>query len=175
MKPLELNFCPNCGSPMTDRFLFGRSRRACPACGFVFFREPKLAVGALVERDGQVLLVRRAVDPKLGFWCLPAGYVEYDEGPITAVLREVREETGLMVRVTGLLAAYHVRSDPRGMGVILVYRAVPRAGELAPGDDASEAAYFAPNEIPHELAFSSTRRILLRWQCEPSDSNSGNH
>jgi ADP-ribose pyrophosphatase YjhB (NUDIX family) len=95
MKPLGLNFCPNCGSPMADRFVFGRTRRACSQCGFVFFREPKLAVGALVERQGRVLLVRRAVIPKIGFWCLPAGYVEYDEGPVMAAIREVREETAL--------------------------------------------------------------------------------
>ena len=165
MKPLELNFCPNCGSPMADRFVFGRTRRACSACGFVFFREPKLAAGALVEQEGQVLLVRRAVDPKLGFWCLPAGYVEYDEGPVAAVLREVREETGLLVRVTGLLAAYHVRSDPRGLGVIIIYRAAPVGGELVPGDDASEAKFFLPDDLPNDLAFSSTCRALLRWRC----------
>jgi 8-oxo-dGTP diphosphatase len=165
MKPLELNFCPNCGSPMADRFVFGRTRRTCTVCGFVFFREPKLAAGALVEQEGQVLLVRRAVDPKLGFWCLPAGYVEYDEGPVAAVLREVREETGLVARVTGLLAAYHVRSDPRGLGVIIIYRAAPVGGELRPGDDASEAKFFSPNDLPNDLAFASTRRALLRWRC----------
>jgi 8-oxo-dGTP diphosphatase len=165
MKPLQLNFCPNCGSPMTDRYVFGRTRRACAACGFVFFREPKLAVGALVEQAGKVLLVRRAVDPRLGTWCLPAGYVEYDEGPVEAVIREVKEETGVVIRVKELLAAYHVRSDPRGLGVILIYRAVPESGALAPGDDASEAAYFGPDELPRNLAFASTRRALLRWRC----------
>lgn len=165
MKPLELNFCPNCGAPMTDRFLFGRTRRACTSCGFVFFREPKLAVGALVEQEGQVLLVRRAVDPKVGDWCLPAGYVEYDEGPVAAVIREVKEETGLVVRVMDLLSAYHVRSDPRGLGVILMYRAAPVGGTLAPGDDADLAAFFAPDALPRNVAFASTRRALLRWQC----------
>lgn len=166
MKPLELNFCPNCGSPMVDRFVFGRTRRACSECGFVFFREPKLAVGALVERQGQVLLVRRAVIPKIGSWCLPAGYVEYDEGPVMAAIREVREETGLVVKVRGLLAAYHITTDPRGMSVTLIYRAVPVGGSLAPGDDASEAGFFAPGELPRDLAFSSTRRALLRWRRE---------
>jgi len=165
MKPLELNFCPDCGSPMVDRFVFGRTRRACPTCGFVFFREPKLAVGALVEQDGKVLLVRRAVPPKPGLWCLPAGYVEYDEGPVAAAIREVHEETGLIVRVTGLLAAYHVTSDPRGMGVTLIYRAVAVGGELGPGDDASEAGFFAADDLPRDLAFASTRRTLLRWRC----------
>jgi 8-oxo-dGTP diphosphatase len=166
MKPLELNFCPNCGAPMADRFVFGRIRRACTKCGFVFFREPKLAVGAVVEREGRVLLVRRAVDPQRGYWCLPAGYVEYDEGPVEAVIREVREETGIAVRVTGLMAAYPVRSDPRGLGVIIIYYASPDGGLLSPGDDASEADFFAPGEIPHGLAFASTRRALLRWRCE---------
>jgi ADP-ribose pyrophosphatase YjhB (NUDIX family) len=165
MKPLQLNFCPNCGAPMADRSVFGRIRRACSACGFIFFREPKLAVGALVERNGQVLLVRRAVDPQRGYWCLPAGYVEFDEGPVAAVIREVREETGLVIHVGELLAAYHVRSDPRGMGVILMYRAFPVGGRLAPDDDASEAKFFAPAELPRELAFASTRRALLRWRC----------
>jgi ADP-ribose pyrophosphatase YjhB (NUDIX family) len=165
MKPLQLNYCPNCGAPMMDRFVFGRTRRACTTCGFVFFREPKLAVGALVEGAGKVLLVKRAVDPKLGYWCLPAGYVEYDEGPVEAAIREVREETGIVVRVKELLAAYHVRSDPRGLGVILIYRAVPDGGTLTPGDDASEADYFAPDELPRNLAFASTRRALLRWRC----------
>jgi ADP-ribose pyrophosphatase YjhB (NUDIX family) len=153
---------------MADRFVHGRARRACPSCDYIFFREPKLAVGALVEQDGQVLLVRRAVGPRLGSWCLPAGYVEYDEGPVAAAIREVREETGLTVRVTGLLAAYHIRSDPRGMGVILIYRALPVSGELSPGDDASEAAYFAPDDLPHDLAFASTRRALLRWRHDRS-------
>jgi len=166
MKPLELNFCPNCGSPMVDRLVFGRTRRACSECGFVFFREPKLAVGALVERQGQVLLVRRAVIPKIGSWCLPAGYVEYEEGPVMAAIREVREETGLVVQVQGLLAAYHITTDPRGMTVTLIYRAAPVGGSLAPGDDASEAGFFAPADFPRDLAFSSTRRALLRWRRE---------
>jgi ADP-ribose pyrophosphatase YjhB (NUDIX family) len=147
--------------------VFGRTRRACPACGFVFFREPKLAVGALVEQEGRALLVRRAFPPKIGFWCLPAGYVEYDEGPVAAAIREVREETGLIVQVTSLLAAYHITTDPRGMAVILIYRATRVGGELAPGDDASEAGFFAPDELPRNLAFASTRRALLRWRCGP--------
>lgn len=150
---------------MQDRFVFGRTRRACPACGFVFFREPKLAAGALVEQDGRVLLVRRGVDPKRGYWCLPAGYVEYDEGPVAATIREVREETGLAVRVTGLEGVYHIRNDPRGLGVLIVYWAVVEGGELRTGDDAAEAAFFGADELPRELAFASTRRALRHWRC----------
>jgi ADP-ribose pyrophosphatase YjhB (NUDIX family) len=164
MRPLELNFCPCCGTPLQDRFIFERTRRACPACSFVFFREPKLAAGALVEQAGKVLLVRRAIIPKQGYWCLPAGYVEYDEGPVAAAIREVREETGLVIRVTGLEGVYHVRADPRGLGVMILYHARVTGGELCTGDDASAAAFFGPNDLPREIAFASTRRALRHWQ-----------
>lgn len=146
--------------------MFGRPRRACPVCGFVFFRSPKLAAGALVEHEGRVLLVRRDVEPRRGQWCLPGGYVDYDEGPVAAAIREVREETGLIVRVTGLEGVYHVRADPAGLGVIILYRAVPDGGNLQTGDDAAEAAFFGPDELPQPLAFASTRRALYRWRSQ---------
>ncbi len=163
-----MNFCPRCGHALQDRFAFGRTRRACPECDFVFFREPKLAAGALVERAGAVLLVRRSVDPKKGWWALPAGYVEIDEGPVTAAIRECAEETGLIVHITGLFGVYHITSDPRGPGVLIVYRAAVASGAIRPGDDASEAAFFAPEAIPREIAFASTRRALLRWCVDVS-------
>jgi ADP-ribose pyrophosphatase YjhB (NUDIX family) len=164
-----MNYCPRCAHPLEDRFVFGRIRRACPECGFVFFRELKVAAGALIEQDGKVLLVRRSVDPKKGSWALPAGYVEVDEGPVAAAIRECLEETGLVVRVTNLVNVYHITSDPRGAGVLILYRAVIESGDLQPGDDASEVAFFAPDGIPHDLAFASTRRALLRWSAEVAD------
>ena len=161
-----MNYCPRCAHALEDRFVFGRLRRACPQCGFVFFREPKVAAGVLAERVGRVLLVRRSVDPKKGSWALPAGYVEIDEGPVAAAIRECFEETGLIVRIAGLFNVYHVATDPRGAGVMILYRAIVESGELQPGDDASAVAFFAPDDLPREIAFASTRRALLRWQCE---------
>ena len=93
---LELNFCPRCGQALEDAFVFGRVRRVCPACGLVVFRDHKVAAAALVEdAAGRVLLVRRAWDPQRGYWSLPAGFVDEDESPPEAALRECREETGL--------------------------------------------------------------------------------
>ena len=161
---LEMNYCPRCAYPLTDKFVFGRKRRVCPGCGFIFFRNPKVATGALVEQDGKVLLVRRAVDPKQGWWCIPSGFVEHDEAPQEAALRECKEETGLDVRLTGLLDVYHYRSDFRGSGILIVYRAEVVGGELRPGDDASEARFFGPTELPQEIAFASNREALRRWQ-----------
>ena len=161
---LEMNYCPRCAHPLEDRFLFGRTRRVCSGCGFIFFRDPKVATGVLVEQDGKVLLVRRAVDPKQGWWCIPSGFIEYDEAPEKAALRECKEETGLDVRLTGLLDVYHYQSDFRGPGILIVYQAEVVEGELRPGDDASEARFFGPTELPQEIAFESNRKALRLWQ-----------
>jgi len=148
---------------LEDRFLFGRMRRKCLNCGFVFFRDPKVAAGVLAEQAGKVLLVKRLYDPHMGEWALPAGFVEIDEGPIAAALRELTEETGLIGRVTGIVGTYHIRSDPRGSIVTILYYAQIVDGELKAGDDAAEVRLFAPEELPENLAFASTRQALHRW------------
>ncbi|HLF26509.1 MAG TPA: NUDIX hydrolase [Anaerolineae bacterium] len=168
---IVMNYCPRCGHPLEDKFVFGRVRRACPECNFVFFREPKVAAGVLVEQAGSVLLVRRSVDPKKGAWALPAGYMEIDEGPVAAALRECLEETGLVVRITGLFGVYHIANDPRGAGILILYRAVVVSGEAQPADDADEVAFFTPREIPADIAFASTRRALLRWRIEVEEAS----
>jgi len=156
-------FCPKCGARLTHEFLFGRERPVCPACGYIVFYDPKVAVGVVVEQAGQVLLVRRRYEPGKGGWALPAGFVEIDEGPVAAAIRECREETGLIVRICGLLGVFAVSMDPRGSAVFIAYHGVSVGGTLAPGDDALEAAFFPPNGLPSPLVFASTRRALWRW------------
>jgi 8-oxo-dGTP diphosphatase len=162
-KPLEMNYCPCCGHALVDKFLFGRVRRKCPDCGFVFFRDPKVAAGVLAEQDGKVLLVKRLYDPHMGDWALPAGFVEIDEGPVRAALRELTEETGLIGRIRGIVGTYHIRSDPRGSIVTILYHGQIVSGELKAGDDADEVRFFTPEELPKNLAFASTRQALCRW------------
>lgn len=162
--PIEMNFCPRCAHELEDQERFGRMRRVCPSCGFIFFRDPKVAVGVLVEDGARVLLVRRAVIPQLGWWALPAGYMEFDEEPQEAARREAQEETGLQVELTGLLDVFPITS-PNGHGVLIVYWARPAGGELRAGDDVSDARWFAPEELPEDLAFESTRAALARWRA----------
>ncbi len=105
----------------------------------------------MAEEDGKILLVRRAVPPEKGKWGLPAGFMEWDETP---------EETGLKVELEGLFGLFHYRDDFRGPGIIILYRA------RRVGDDASEIAFFSPEEIPGEIAFESNRRALALWKEE---------
>jgi len=156
----EANYCLRCGAPLVMAEQFGRQRPTCPACGWVYFADPKVAAAVLVERDGAVLLVRRAMDPERGRWTLPAGFVDAGEDPARAAERECLEETGLRVTVKRLLDVVFGQDHPRGAHIILVYQAEAVAGELTPGDDVDAAAYFPRDRLP-ELAFSATRRILL--------------
>jgi ADP-ribose pyrophosphatase YjhB (NUDIX family) len=161
--PFAMNYCPCCGHTLEDQARFGRMRRVCPACGFVFFRDPKVAVGVLVEEGDRVLLVRRAVVPQLGLWALPAGYMEFDEEPQEAARREALEETGLNVELIGLLDVFPI-TNPNGRGVIIIYWGRRSDGTLRPGDDVSDARWFTAEDLPADLAFESTVAALARWR-----------
>jgi 8-oxo-dGTP diphosphatase len=155
-------FCARCGTALEVRQAHGRLRPVCPACGFVVFADPKVACAALVERQGRVLLVRRRNDPGRGLWCLPCGFADADEPPETAAAREALEETGLRVRVETLLGAYHYTDDPRGAGVLLVYRASSADGEALAGDDADDVGFFAADALP-PLSHHTHERALAAW------------
>jgi ADP-ribose pyrophosphatase YjhB (NUDIX family) len=160
----EFHFCPRCGAPLSAGQAYGRLRRFCRYCDFVQFRDPKVAVAAFVTEDSRVLLVRRAAMPRAGYWALPAGYMDFDELPEETILREVAEETGLQVQLTGLQAVVALGGWEERRGILLVYRAVRVAGEPVAADDVSEVAWFAPAEIPwDDLAFDSTVQFLREW------------
>ena len=158
-------YCPRCGAPLADEIKFGRMRRVCRYCGFIHFADPKVAVAALVSDGERVLLVRRAAVPRIGFWALPAGYMDADELPEEALLREVAEETGLTVRVLRLLGVAPLAGWVERRGILVLYRAEPVSGELVACDDVSEARWFTRAEIPwEELAFESTAQFLKLWR-----------
>lgn len=162
----DFKYCPQCAHALRRKELFGRVRSYCPHCGFIHFRDPKLAVGALVIDQGRVLLIRRNVIPRIGYWALPSGFVEYDEQPRPALQREVQEETGLLVEVGRILDAFAL-SDPRKQGVFLLFVAQLQGGKLQAGDDVSEVQWFCQSEIPwDEIAFPQMREWLQRAFAE---------
>src|SRR5512145_2611267 len=141
-----VKFCQRCGTPVQMEAQFGRERPVCPACGWIYFADPKVAAAVLVERgDGRVLLVQRANDPFKGLWTLPAGFVDAGEDPAVAAARECFEEAGLTVKITGLLDLRFGREHPRGSDFVIFYRGQVILGEyeteIQAGDDASAAGW----------------------------------
>lgn len=162
---MPMRYCPHCKHPLQVKLAFDRLRSVCPVCGFVHFRAPKAGVSVLVEEGRRVLLVRRGVAPGAGMWCLPSGFVEWDESPEVAAVRECAEETGLVVAVAELLEVRHYTDDYRGPGINLTYRVQVTGGSLQAGDDAVEVRFFAPDELPPRggIAFRGHRLVLRRW------------
>lgn len=161
---LELNFCPRCGHALTDMQAFGRVQRVCPACGLVVFRDHKVAAAVVVEDPlGRVLLVRRAWKPMQGYWSLPAGFVEYDEDPAAAAVRECSEETGIVVDNLHLLMLIAGREHDRGADLVVVYTGCLVAGDPSAADDADAVGFFSLDALP-PLAFRATQEALVRFQ-----------
>jgi len=140
----------------------GRERRWCEPCAAVVYENPVPAAAVVVQRPGEILLCRRTIEPYAGSWTLPAGYQEVDESIETTAVREVREETGLVVRLTGLLDVLTTDDDPRKPAILVVYEAEEVEGELLPGSDADEVAFHALDALPRDVGFSNHRRILER-------------
>ncbi|MGQ0732779.1 MAG: NUDIX hydrolase [Acidobacteriota bacterium] len=162
-------FCPACGQTLEPRVLKPSEpkRLVCTglACGFIFYLDPKLAVGTIIRMpDEGLVLVRRAIEPGYGKWVFPGGYVDRGEEITLAAIREAREESGLDVRLDHLINIY---SYAGRTPVVVVYAATWLAGELAVDDEGLEARAFAPDAIPwDDLAFRSTREALTDYLAE---------
>ena len=143
----------------------GRERQVCGACGWIRYLNPVPAAAGIVSRDGGVLLVRRAVDPRARAWCLPAGFEEFDESPEAACVREVREETGLEVAVTRLHGLYYGVDDPRYRVILVVYETRVLGGILKAGDDAAEVRVFPLDALPADIAFENHRKVLAELRA----------
>jgi 8-oxo-dGTP diphosphatase len=163
VKHSEVRFCIRCGTPLEERELFGARHPVCPACGWTYFEDPKVAVGVLVEQDRKVLLVKRRNEPKPGFWTIPAGFMDAHEDPRKAAERECLEETGLIVHAGDIAAVVGGREHSKGADVVIAYHATIAGGELKAGDDASEVDFFPRDALP-PLAFRATRVVIgLEW------------
>lgn len=154
-----MKYCPHCATPLITRYLHGHERPACPVCGFVYYAGPKVAVGVLVAQAGRLLLHRRAIDPGKGRWSFPSGYVDLGESPTSAAIREVKEETGYDVRLSGLVGVYSSAERPV---VLVVYSGEVVGGAPADSDEVEEMRLFPTTELP-PLAFEHDEQIVSDW------------
>lgn len=155
--------CPLCSGELALTELGARPRLSCVACGFVLYQNPAAAsAGVVLNRLGEVLLVRRAIEPYRDHWALPAGYQEIDEEPAFTIVREVREETGVEVEVLGLLDLLFVPNDPRKPANVAVFLCREVGGALCPGPEEHEVGWFALDALPEPIGFENYPRILGR-------------
>jgi ADP-ribose pyrophosphatase YjhB (NUDIX family) len=135
-----------------------RERMICAECGYILYDNPKIIVGSVARLDDRILLVRRSIEPRLGFWSLPAGFLELNESSNAGAEREAWEEAQARIEIEGLLAIYDI---PRISQVQLIYRARLLDDNIAPGPESLEVGLFRWTEIPwEELSFPSVRWAL---------------
>jgi ADP-ribose pyrophosphatase YjhB (NUDIX family) len=170
LKNSLMNFCSHCGS---DALRFeiptgdNRPRYCCPDCGHIHYQNPNMVVGCLPVWEDKILLCRRAIEPRRGFWNLPAGYLENGETVQEGALRETREEAGIEVDLLRLHTVYNI---PHVDQVYLFFLAQMRSPEFDIGPETLETGLFAPNEIPfddmafHSSVYAIKQYLLHRYQ-----------
>ena len=157
---VEYRFCPRCGGQLEKRKVkaIEPERLVCQKCSFIFYLDPKVVAGTIFTIEDRVVLLRRGVEPALGKWVFPGGYVDRGESVREAAIRETEEESNVQVRLCSLLDVY---SYPQSPIIIVVYTAEVVGGELRAGDESVEARAFSASQIPwEELAFESTKNAL---------------
>lgn len=161
-----MKFCPRCATLLETQIRNELPRRICPSCSFVYWNNPLPVAGAaVIDGQGHILLARRAEEPRLGSWNLPAGFLEWGESAEQGARREVREETGVEIEVTGFLStagAGHEWAPWHSLTFIFFYGR-PVGGALQAGDDADTVAFFAPDRLPADIAFPAHIQALARW------------
>ena len=157
-------YCSSCGSKTETRLVAKQRLSVCPQCDRIFFRNPKVVVSALIEDGGRVLLILRDIEPGKGLWGMPGGYVDWDEHPERALIRECMEEVQVRVEPLEMLPVEHILMDDEGI-VLLPYRARLVAGTPAAGDEVQQVGWFLPDALP-PLAFASHRKVLQQWTRE---------
>jgi ADP-ribose/FAD diphosphatase len=155
-----MQFCSGCGQSIERRVPVGedRERHVCSACGVIHYQNPKMVVGCIVEHDGRILLCKRAIQPRRGYWTVPAGFLELGESAMTGAIRETREEAQAEVRI---LAPYAHFDVPHIGQAYIIYRAALVNERFGPGAESLEVELVHPTRIPwNELAFPVVRYAL---------------
>ena len=158
-----MNFCNDCGARVEHRIPPGDSlpRYVCARCGTIHYENPKMVVGCIPEWENKVLLCRRAIEPRIGFWTVPAGFMENGETTADGAARETLEEANARVEVLGLYALYNI---PHINQVYMLFRARLLDADFSAGAETLETKLFDEADIPwEEIAFITVRRTLRHY------------
>jgi ADP-ribose pyrophosphatase YjhB (NUDIX family) len=155
-----------------------RERMVCADCGHVAYENPKVVVGSVILAGGRVLMCRRAIEPRRGFWTLPAGYMELGETLEEGAAREAFEEAEAVITIEGILGVFSIARIGQVQVIFRAGFADPDRPTFAPGEESLEVRLFSPDEIPwDEIAFPSVHWALNAWRgsaAEPLGKPAGN-
>ena len=153
-------YCHRCGEVLEEQHVAGALRPKCGACGEVVFLDPKLAVVVIASRNSRILMVKRDIDPMMGRWSFPSGYVDRGEVVEEAAVREVREETNVEVSLDALLGVYSRHNAPV---VLVAYAASIVGGSPEAGDEAQAVKLYSADDLP-PLPFPDDAKIISDWR-----------
>ena len=158
--PKKVMFCPLCGSCLRKKQIDGRKRIICRKCGWIYYKNPlPVVVCAAKDKKGKLLVVKRNLNPGINKWALPGGFVESDETPESACLRELEEETGLKGKVKRLIGVYNHKTKEYGSLLVIGYEVVIARGLLSLSNELKDAKFFNKKDLP-VIPFSSHRKII---------------
>lgn len=158
-----MNFCPACGQPVVVKIPDGDHlpRHVCTACGTIHYQNPRIIAGCVIEEQGKILLCKRAIEPRRGYWTVPAGFMENGESVQAGAAREAMEEALAHVEIGSLLAIVNVL---RAHQVHIMFRARLRDPSFGVGPESLETALYDESEIPwRDIAFLSVEFALQRY------------
>ena len=156
-------YCPICKTTLEEARLEGRDRFKCAECGWINYRNPLPVASCLVKNSkGEILIIRRGVEPAKGAWALPGGFIEMDESPQEAGERELFEETGLKGKVGRLVGVKQHKSPLYGAILMVGYEYIIEDETLSIGDDAMDAKFFPINDLP-EIPFPTHRELIAEF------------
>lgn len=157
-----------CSHRLVKKNFHGEKQLMCSSCRFVFYQNAKPAAAGFIVRGNKLLLVRRAVEPKIGWWDVPGGFTKENEHPLQALKRELREELGVKIKVgtqfSFQMDIYYNGNGPKSWVLNIYYTASITRGTIKPDDDISEARWFPINKLPKKLGFSHIRKAVRDWK-----------
>lgn len=170
-----MKFCSNCGHAVSVKVPAGDTlpRHVCDACDTIHYLNPRMVVGCIVEWEEKILLCKRAIHPRLGFWTVPAGFMENGETTQAGAMRETLEEANARVEIKGLYALYNI---PHINQVYILFRARLLDLDFSPGAESLETRLVAEADIPwNELAFATVRDTLRHYYSDRRNGHYGVH
>jgi len=170
---LQMKYCSQCGNTVSRRKPDGdtHDRWMCDGCGHIHYQNPIPVVGCVPERDGKILLCKRAIEPRYGYWTVPAGFLELGESTVQGAMRETREEACAEVEIGHLFAVV----DVVDAGQVHFFYTAKLVGNFSPGEESLDVRMFSEDEVPwDDIAFHSGRYALKKY-FEDRGQNNGTH